>query len=61
MMKDKSWKKADFPNRIPAFHKRAQRYKETTEEMMNRVTKQMTQKDWDKLSKIGKEKKLTDF
>lgn len=57
MEKDKSWKKADYPNAIPSWHKRSQRYKETTEEMMNRVTKQMTQEEWDKLAIIGKEEK----
>ncbi|KKK51530.1 hypothetical protein LCGC14_3114000 [marine sediment metagenome] len=51
MEKDKSWKKADYPNRIPEFHKRAQRYKETSEERANRVIKTL---DWDKLSKMGK-------
>jgi len=52
MIKDKSWKKADYPNRIPSWHKRAQRYKETQEERFNRVIKNL---DYEKLATIGKE------
>ena len=50
MEKCRSWKKADYPNRIPTFHKNAQRY-ELSHERVNRILKTM---DWEKLGKIGK-------
>ncbi len=51
MIKDRSWRKADYPNRIPAFHKRSQRYKETEEERVRRILKEL---DYDKLVNIGR-------
>lgn len=51
MEKDRSWKKADYPNRIPSFHKRVQRYKETTEKRIKRILKTL---DYEKLATIGK-------
>ena len=52
MIKDRSWKKADYPNRIPSFHKRAQRYKETQDERVRRILKSL---DYEKLANIGKD------
>ncbi len=55
MIKDNSFKKADYPNRIPQFHINAQRYKETGEEQARRILKNL---DWNKLEKIGKNKEV---
>ena len=51
MNKDKSFRKADYPNRIPKWHKEAQRYKETPEERVRRILKTL---DYKKLSEVGK-------
>uniref|UniRef100_A0A6H1ZHC2 Uncharacterized protein n=1 Tax=viral metagenome TaxID=1070528 RepID=A0A6H1ZHC2_9ZZZZ len=49
MIKDKSWKKADYPNRKPAWQKH--RIKPAPLAQIQRVFAKL---DWEKLSEIGK-------
>ena len=53
MIKDRSWKKADYPNRIPSWRKHPCKFKPKLTPM-ERVFSKMTQADWDRLAVIGK-------
>ncbi len=51
MEKDKSWKRADYPNRKPAWQKHRIKTKPRILSQAERVLKKL---DWEKLAKLGK-------
>jgi len=56
MIKDKSWKKADYPNAIPSWRKHPIRIKPKPLTKQERQVKRVLAKlDWNKLATIGKE------
>ncbi len=53
MIKDRSWKKADYPNRKPAWQKNRIKCKEKP----SQIERVLASLDWENLATLGQEEK----